>query len=168
MQKTMGVAVALSMVVGCVVGSGIFFKPQAIYMATGGAPGIGMISWIIGGLITLCAGLTVAEIAVVIPKTGGMMVYLKEVYGEKVGYLTGWMQCVLFYPGTSAALGVAFGNQLSQLLGHPEWAVGIAIIDIIIVAIINNIPSFFSGSSPGRIRLRSGSSFCQRRIPSFS
>ena len=133
MKKTMGAAVALSMVVGCVIGSGVFFKPQAIYTATGGAPGIGILSWIIGGLITLCAGLTVAEIAVVIPKTGGMMVYLEEVFGEKVGYLTGWMQCVLFYPGTAAALAVAFGNQLSEILGHPGWAVGIAIVDIIVV-----------------------------------
>ena len=66
MKKTMGAAVALSMVVGCVIGSGVFFKPQAIYTATGGASGIGILSWIIGGLITLCAGLTVAEIAVVI------------------------------------------------------------------------------------------------------
>jgi len=139
MKKTMGAAVALSMVVGCVIGSGVFFKPQAIYTATGGAPGIGILSWIIGGLITLCAGLTVAEIAVVIPKTGGMMVYLEEVFGEKVGYLTGWMQCVLFYPGTAAALAVAFGNQLSEILGHPGWAVGIAIVDIIVVIIINEI-----------------------------
>lgn len=145
MQKTMGAGVALSMVVGCVIGSGVFFKPQAIYTITGGAPGMGLMAWIIGGLITLCAGLTVAEIAVVIPKTGGMMVYLEEVFGEKVGYLTGWMQCVLFYPGTSAALAVAFGNQLSQLLGHPGWAVGIAIVDIIVVAIINNVGSKAAG-----------------------
>ena len=144
-QKTMGAAVALSMVVGCVIGSGVFFKPQAIYTATGGAPGIGIISWVIGGLITLCAGLTVAEIAVVIPKTGGMMVYLEEVFGEKVGYLAGWMQSVLFFPGTAAALAVAFGNQLSELLGHPGWAVGIAIVDIIVVAIINNVGSKAAG-----------------------
>ena len=89
MQKTMGAAVAVSMVVGCVIGSGVFFKPQAIYTATGGAPGIGIISWVIGGLITLCAGLTVAEIAVVIPKTGGMMVYLEEVFGENGLHLFG-------------------------------------------------------------------------------
>ena len=71
---TMVSAVALSMLVCCVIGSGVFFKTLAIYTATGGASGIGNLSWIIGGLITLCAGLTVAEIAVVIPKSGGMMV----------------------------------------------------------------------------------------------
>ncbi len=145
LKKTMGASVAFSMVVGCVIGSGVFFKPQAIYTATGGAPGIGIISWILGGLITLCAGLTVAEIAIVIPKTGGMMVYLEEVFGEKVGYLTGWMQCLLFYPGTAAALAVAFGNQLSEILGHPDWAVGIAIVDIIVVIFINNIGSKAAG-----------------------
>ena len=145
LQKNLGFAAALSTVVGMVIGGGVFFKPQAIYTATGGAPGIGILSWIIGGLITLCAGLTVAEIAVVIPKTGGMMVYLEEVFGEKVGYLTGWMQCVLFYPGTAAALAVAFGNQLSEILGHPGWAVGIAIVDIIVVIIINEIGSKAAG-----------------------
>ena len=145
MKKTIGASVALSMVVGCVIGSGVFFKPQAIYTATGGAPGIGILAWVLGGIITLCAGLTVAEIAVVIPKTGGVMVYLEEVFGEKVGFLTGWMQCVLFYPGTAAALAVAFGNQLSQILGHTEWAVGIAIVDIIVVIIINIVGSKTAG-----------------------
>lgn len=139
MKKNIGGFVAVSMVVGTVIGSGIFFKPQAVYTITGGAPGLGILAWIVGGLITLCAGLTVAEISVVIPKTGGLMVYLEEVFGEKIGYITGWMQSVLFFPGTSAALAVAFGNSLSELIGKPEWAVGIAIVDIIIVAVINSI-----------------------------
>ena len=76
LKKTLGLGTALSTVIGLVIGSGVFFKPQAIYAITNGAPGLGILSWIIGGLITLCAGLTVAEIAVVIPKTGGMMVYI--------------------------------------------------------------------------------------------
>ena len=97
MKKTLGLSTALATVVGSVIGSGVFFKPQAIYTTTGGAPGLGMLAWIIGGLASIAAALTFAEVAILIPKTGGMVAYLEEVFGKKVGYLTGWMQTVLFY-----------------------------------------------------------------------
>ncbi|MGO0943785.1 amino acid permease, partial [Clostridioides difficile] len=45
--------------------------------------------------------LTATEISAAIPKTGGMMIYIEEIYGEKLGFLTGWMQTVLFFPGVS-------------------------------------------------------------------
>ena len=47
LQKNLGVMTAMAIVVGCVIGSGVFFKPQAIYTATGGAPGLGILAWII-------------------------------------------------------------------------------------------------------------------------
>ena len=62
LKKTLGLPIALSIVVGMVIGSGVFFKPQAVYELTGGAPGLGIIAWILGGLITIAAGLTAAEI----------------------------------------------------------------------------------------------------------
>lgn len=138
-KKTIGPLTALCIVVGCIIGTGVFFKPQAIYQTTGGAPGMGILSWVVGGIITLCAGLTVAEISVVIPKTGGMMVYLEEIFGEKIGYLTGWMQSILFYPGMAAAVSVTFGNQLAYLLGRPEWEVGLSVMNIIGIYLINTI-----------------------------
>ena len=52
LQKTLGFSAALSTVVGMVIGGGVFFKPQAIYSATGGAPGLGMLAWVIAGVIT--------------------------------------------------------------------------------------------------------------------
>lgn len=49
------------------------------------------------GIITITAGLTAAEVSAAIPKTGGMMVYIEEIYGKKLGFLTGWMQnCTIF------------------------------------------------------------------------
>jgi len=111
LQKTLGFTAALSTVVGMVIGAGVFFKPYAMYNATGGAPGLAIVAWIIGGLITIAGGLTAAEVSAAIPKTGGMMVYLREIYGEKWGFLTGWMQTVLFFPGSIAALAVIFATQ---------------------------------------------------------
>src|SRR5699024_11443453 len=121
LQKSLGIAAALSTVVGMVIGGGVFFKPQAVYTLTGGAPGLGMIAWVLGGIITITAGLTAAEVSAAIPKTGGMMIYIEEIYGKKLGFLTGWMQTVLFFPGTIAALAVIFAKQILELLGYnPE------------------------------------------------
>ena len=53
MKKNLGVMSAISIVVGCVIGAGVFFKPYAIYQATGGAPGLGLLSWLIGGLVSI-------------------------------------------------------------------------------------------------------------------
>ena len=96
LKKNLGVATAMAIVVGCVIGSGVFFKPQAIYTATGGAPGLGMIAWIITGLASIAAALTFAEVAIMIPKTGGMVAYLEEIYNPVVGFLAGWVQTILF------------------------------------------------------------------------
>lgn len=117
MKKNMGVMTAVSVVVGCVIGAGVFFKPYTIYQATGGAPGLGMLSWIIGGIISIFGALTFAEVAVLIPRTGGMVTYLGEVYNRKLGFLAGWMQVVIFYPAYIAGYGVKVGTELSGLLG---------------------------------------------------
>ena len=54
MKKELGVSAAMAIVVGCVIGAGVFFKPYAIYGATGGAPGMGMLAWIFGGIASPC------------------------------------------------------------------------------------------------------------------
>ncbi|MDY2881561.1 MAG: amino acid permease, partial [Romboutsia timonensis] len=150
LKKTLGLSAALSTVIGVVIGSGVFFKPQAIYTATNGGPGLGMIAWVIGGIITITAGLTAAEVSAAIPKTGGMMVYIEEIYGKKLGFLTGWMQTVLFFPGTIAALGVIFAKQILELLGYNPDAnmmmvLVIAIVTILFIAFLNTVGSSFGG-----------------------
>ena len=107
----------------------VFFKPTAIYTATGGAPGLAIIAWVVTSLVCLCAAMTFAEIAILIPETGGMPVYLKKVFGDRVGYLCGWMQTVVFYPGLVAALAVAVANQAKLFLGD-GMVVPVAIVCI--------------------------------------
>ena len=83
LKKNLGISTAMATVVGCVIGSGVFLKPQAIYTATGGAPGLGMIAWLITGFVCIAAAMTFAEVAIMIPKTGGMVAYLEEAFGRK-------------------------------------------------------------------------------------
>lgn len=146
LQKNLGIAAALSTVVGMVIGGGVFFKPQAVYILTGGAPGLGILAWIIAGIMTITAGLTAAEVSAAIPKTGGMMVYIEEIYGKKLGFLTGWMQTVLFFPATAAAIAVMFGQQAALLLNNSSLVMPMSIGVILLIGILNTFGSKTSGA----------------------
>lgn len=146
LQKNLGFAAALSTVVGMVIGGGVFFKPQAVYELTGGAPGLGMVAWVIAGIMTITAGLTAAEISAAIPKTGGMMIYIEEIYGKKLGFLTGWMQSVLFFPATIAAISVMFGQQSAILLGNQSLVIPMTVGVILLVGVLNTLGSKTSGA----------------------
>lgn len=145
LQKNLGLTAALSTVIGMVIGGGVFFKPQAVYTLTGGEPGLGIIAWLVAGVITITAGLTAAEVSAAIPKTGGMMVYIEEIYGKKLGVLTGWMQCALFFPATIAALAVMFGNQSAALIGNKNLIVPITLGVILLISILNTLSSKTTG-----------------------
>ena len=144
LKKNLGMSTAMATVVGCVIGSGVFFKPQAMYTATGGAPGLAMLAWIITGIVCICAAMTFAEIAMLIPKTGGMVAYLEEVFGKRVGFLGGWMQSVLFYPAMIAALAVAFAQQAALFVGE-RYLVPLAILAILLIILLNSLGSAVGG-----------------------
>ena len=144
MRKELGLATATSIVVGCVIGAGVFFKPYAIYQATGGAPGMGMLAWVVGGLMSIFGALTFAEVAILIPRTGGMVAYLSEVFDERLGFLAGWMQVVIFYPAFLAGYGVKVGSELATYLGEGA-ALPIALVVIAALVLINCLGSRAAG-----------------------
>ena len=88
LKKEIGLLEAISIVIGMVIGSGIFFKASSVFK-NAGTPMLGILAWVIGGLITTAAALSVAEVATAFPTTGGVFVYLKELYGEKCAFLFG-------------------------------------------------------------------------------
>lgn len=140
LKRNLGVLSAMAIVVGSVIGAGVFFKPYAIYQATGGAPGMGMFAWIVGGLASIFAALTFAEIAVLIPRTGGMVAYLTEVYNEKIGFLAGWMQTIIFYPAFLAGYGVKVGTELGAYFGD-SYVLPISMAVIILLVVFNILGS---------------------------
>ncbi len=144
MKKNLGFTTATSLVVGCVIGAGVFFKPYAIYQATGGAPGLGILAWIIGGVISIFAALTFSEVAILIPKTGGMVAYLSDVYDERLGFLAGWMQVIIFYPAFLAGYGVKVGSELAEWIG-PQFKLPAAMAVILMVVFLNCLGSRTAG-----------------------
>jgi len=146
LRRDLGWPTAASIVVGCVIGAGVFFKPYAIYQTTGGAPGMGMLAWVLGGLMSILGALTFAEVAILIPKTGGMVAYLGEVFDERLGFLAGWMQVVIFYPAFLAGYGVKVGTELAEYVGQ-ALALPIAIAVITALVAVNSMGSKAAGKA---------------------
>lgn len=107
LKKSITFSQAISIVVGVIIGSGIFLKTGVVFQSAG-SPYMGVIAWFVGGIITLTSALTIAEISSAIPETGGIYTYLKVLYGDVWAFLLGWVQTIIAYPASAAALAIAF------------------------------------------------------------
>lgn len=109
LKKSLTFIEAVAIVVGGVIGSGIFLKP-GIVLNNAGSSVLGIMAWVVGGIVTLAAALTIAEIASAIPKTGGLYVYLEDLFGDIWGFLLGWVQTMITFPASVAAVAIAFAT----------------------------------------------------------
>lgn len=109
LKKEISFLQAMAIVVGMIIGSGVFLKP-GIVLQNAGTPILAITAWVAGGIITLASALTIAEIAVAIPKSGGLYTYLKDLYGDVCGFLLGWVQTIISYPASVAAQAIAFAT----------------------------------------------------------
>lgn len=145
LKKDIGLVVAMSIVIGSVIGSGIFMKPGQVIAAAGDS-NMALLAWVLGGVITLASGLTIAELSAQIPKTGGLYVYLEEVYGKVWGYLCGWMQTLIYGPAVIGALGLYFGSLLAHFFGWAnELKLFIGIVTVCFLAVINSLGVRYGG-----------------------
>lgn len=133
LKKEIGLMEAITVVIGVVIGSGIFFKASTVFK-NAGTPTLGILAWVVGGIITMASALTVAEIAAAIPKTGGVFVYLKELYSEKWAFLFGWVQALVYVPGVAAALSIVFVTQATYFI--PMTAVQQKVLAIFMIFFI--------------------------------
>lgn len=115
LHKSIGLYDGIIMVIGMVIGSGIFFKASSVF-SSAGTGFWGIAAWIAGGLIAMASALTISEIATSIPKTGGIYAYLKVLYSERMAFLFGWVQSLLYVPGSLAALCVVFVTQATYFI----------------------------------------------------
>ena len=115
LKKVLGLPTATFLVINMIIGSGIFFKAQGVLEATKGTPGFALAAWVFAGIINLCGGLTVAELSGAIPETGGMVIWLKRVFGNKTGYLAGWTYAFVFWPAYISAQANVIALQLCKL-----------------------------------------------------
>jgi len=146
LKKEIGLSVAMSLVMGTVIGSGIFMKPGKVIEATGGSS-LALLAWVLGGILSIAGGLTIAEVSVRIPKTGGLYVYLEEVYGKVWGFLCGWMQTIIYGPAIIGALGLYFGLLLGDLFSLSEaWYLPLGIGAVLFLSVMNSLGTKYGGS----------------------
>jgi APA family basic amino acid/polyamine antiporter len=100
---------AITIVVGSMIGSGIFIV-SAESSRLVGTPGWLIAVWALAGLMTICGALSLGEVAAMMPKAGGPYVFLREAYSPAIGFLFGWSQFLVVQTGTIAAVAVAFAN----------------------------------------------------------
>lgn len=111
-----------ALVVGTVIGTGVFIKTAIMAQDTGSAPMV-LLAWIAAGVLSMCGALTYAELGAMLPHAGGEYVYLRQAYGELAAFLFGWMRFVVAGTGSIAILGVGFATFLSAIFPMPAvWA----------------------------------------------
>ncbi|MCC7341923.1 MAG: amino acid permease [Bryobacterales bacterium] len=107
--KGLGLLDATTIVMGSMIGSGIFIVSADIARQVG-SPGLLLVVWLVTAILTLCAALSYGELAAAMPHAGGKYVYLREAYGPLTGFLYGWTLFLVIQTGTVAAVAVAFAK----------------------------------------------------------
>jgi APA family basic amino acid/polyamine antiporter len=124
LKRDLGIWSAAAIVVGTVIGSGIFLVPNAMVRNVG-SPGMVFAVWIFGGALSLFGALSYAELAAALPQAGGEYVYLREAYGPLWAFLYGWTQMFVAKSGSIATLASGFFIYLSNFRPELEkvWVV---------------------------------------------
>jgi amino acid transporter len=115
--RRLGLWSSIGIVIGITIGSGIFRTPAGVASRVPD-PVLMLGVWVLGGVISLCGALSVAELAAAMPNTGGWYVYLREGWGRLAGFLFGWAQLLLIRASATAAIAVVFGEYFLRSLGY--------------------------------------------------
>jgi len=115
LQRALGLPSAASIVVGTVIGSGVFLVPSAMVRDVGSVREL-FVVWVVAGVLSLFGALTYAELAAAMPEAGGEYVYLSEAYGPFWGYLYGWTQFWVAKSGSIATLAAGFYTYLTAFV----------------------------------------------------
>ena len=125
LEKKYGLFTAICMVIGIVIGSGIFFKAQDILVDTGGNMLIGVLAWIIGGIVMIVCALTFANFASKYEKVNGIVDYAEAIVGKKYGYFVGWFIGTIYFPAMTAVLAWVSARYTLVLFGNTDITSGL-------------------------------------------
>ncbi|XP_013996253.1 large neutral amino acids transporter small subunit 2 [Salmo salar] len=115
LKKEIGLVSACGIIVGNIIGSGIFVSPKGV-LENASSVGLALIVWIVTGVITAIGALCYAELGVTIPKSGGDYSYVKDIFGGLAGFLRLWIAVLVIYPTNQAVIALTFSNYILQPL----------------------------------------------------
>jgi len=138
LNRTLNLRDLILIVIGTVIGSGIFLVPGPVLRQTGGSVGVSLLVWFAAGVLSLLGALTYGEMGAAKPDAGGLYVYLRDALGPLPAFLYGWTMFFVMSTGSCATLAVAFTNYLGQFVTlSPIAGKVVAILMILVVMIIN-------------------------------
>ncbi len=117
LTKKYGLATAICMVVGTVIGSGVFFKAQNVLSATGGNMPIGILAWVLTGMLMIVCSLQFASMATKYEKVSGLVDYAEATCGKNYAYYIAWFMVNLYYPGMTSVLAWVSARYFGVLFG---------------------------------------------------
>lgn len=141
-----GIFVAISMVVGIVIGSGVFFKADDVLRLTDGNLRIALLAWFVGGCIMIVSTYTFSLAARSIDPSNGIVDYMQAGYGKNAAYYTGFFMAVLYYPSLSAVLAyVSAVYTLAMFSGLKVSVFVLAFIYLVLITLLNHLSPKLSG-----------------------
>lgn len=143
----------ISILAGIMIGSGIFYIGSYVLLRTGMSLGLALLVWVLGGVVTMLSGICYAEVGAMMPKAGGQYVYLREAFGDKIAFMSGFSSFVLGCSGSISALAVALAIGLSNYFSFTDIQIKLIAIGLIIILTIINILGVKLGSLVQKIFL---------------
>ncbi len=138
LRRILGIWDLAFMIIGTVIGSGIFLVPGPILRAVGHSVPEALAVWLGGGILSLFGALTYGELSAMKPEAGGLYVYIHDCFGPFAAFLFGWTLFFVISSGSIATLAVAFGNYLGEFVQLSALATkGVAVLMIVVIAAVN-------------------------------
>ncbi|WP_250624800.1 APC family permease [Pinirhizobacter soli] len=135
--RRLGIWDAAAIVIGGVIGAGIFRTPASVAGRTDSTTGL-IVLWALGGLLTLAGVLSYAELGARRPQAGGTYIYLREAFGKLPAFLFGWTMALINYPGSIAAVATTFADYACKAFGLPlTWVKPLAVGAIAFLVLVN-------------------------------
>lgn len=147
LTRTLTLRDLILIVIGTVIGSGIFLVPGPVLRQSGGSVGVALLVWLTAGVLSLLGALTYGEMGASKPDAGGLYVYLRDALGPLPAFLYGWTMFFVMASGSSATLAVAFTNYLGQFVTLPPLASKAVSVAMILVVMLINVRGTRQGAN---------------------
>src|SRR5437660_8605939 len=139
LERTLGLKDLTLLIIGTVIGSGIFIVPGAVLRQTNGSIALAMLVWLVGGILSLLGALTYGELSAMNPKAGGLYIFIRDAFGSLPAFLYGWTLFFVISSGSVATLAVAFSSYLAEIVPLSPVIAKIAAVAMILVVTIVNV-----------------------------
>src|SRR2546425_8687187 len=139
LERTLGLRDLILLIIGTVIGSGIFIVPGAVLRQTSGNVTLAMLVWLAGGILSLLGALTYGELSAMNPKVGGLYIFIRDGFGSLPAFLYGWTLFFVISSGSVATLAVAFSSYLGEVIPLSPMVAKLAAIAMIVIVTVVNV-----------------------------